>query len=176
MDDKTIHEDTSRAPTSTKPMVVKPEDAGVIGGKVKITIDGIEVDVPYGTTILEAAKLANIHIPTLCYHDDLCIAGVCRVCVVEVEGQRTLQASCGYPVTEPLVVHTTSPKVRRARRNIIDLLLSQHYGECYSCVRNNNCELQALAKEYGVDEYRFGHIEKTPLCFGYEQLFRTPRP
>ncbi|MCK4518830.1 MAG: [FeFe] hydrogenase, group A [Candidatus Omnitrophica bacterium] len=158
MEEKIISENTSRAPTSTKPHVIKAVEAEGIGAKVKLTIDGVELRVPYGTTILEAAKMANIHIPTLCYHDDLCIAGVCRVCVVEVEGQRTLQASCAYPVTQTLVVHTTSPKVRRARRNIIDLMLSKHYGECYSCVRNNNCELQRLAKEYGVDTYRFGHI------------------
>ncbi|MFA6472394.1 MAG: NADH-dependent [FeFe] hydrogenase, group A6 [Candidatus Latescibacterota bacterium] len=131
-----------------------------IGAKVKVTIDGVELRVPYGTSILDAAKMINVHIPTLCYHDDLCIAGVCRVCVVEVEGQRTLQASCAYPITQPITVLTTSPKVRRARRNIIDLLLSKHYGECYTCFRNNNCELQSLAKEYGVDSYRFGHVHE----------------
>ena len=161
MTDKNTFEDTSRAPKSTLPHIVKPEETEGIGGKVKVTIDSVEFRVPYGTTILEAAKMANIHIPTLCYHEDLCIAGICRVCVVEVEGQRTLQAACSYPITQTLVVHTTSPKVRRARRNILDLLLSKHYGECYSCVRNNNCELQALAKEYGVDTYRFGHIEES---------------
>ena len=161
MTDKNTFEDTSRAPKSTLPHIVKPEETEGIGGKVKVTIDSVEFRVPYGTTILEAAKMANIHIPTLCYHEDLCIAGICRVCIVEVEGQRTLQAACSYPITQTLVVHTTSPKVRRARRNILDLLLSQHYGECYSCVRNNNCELQALAKEYGVDTYRFGHIEES---------------
>ena len=154
-------DDTSRTPSSLKPHTVKvagPEEA--IGARVKITIDGVELRVPYGTTILEAAKMINVHIPTLCNHDDLCMAGVCRVCVVEVENQRTLQASCAYPITEPLSIHTTSPKVRRARRNIIDLLLAKHYGECYTCFRNNNCELQSLAKEYGVDSYRFGHVQE----------------
>ncbi|MBN1291300.1 MAG: iron hydrogenase small subunit [Candidatus Latescibacteria bacterium] len=158
MEDKKINSDTSRAPKSVKPHTIKIEDTDGIGGKVKVTIDGVDVRVPFGTTILDAAKMINVHIPTLCHHEDLCVAGVCRVCVVDVEGQRTLQASCAYPITQPIVVHTTSPKVRRARRNIIDLLLSKHYGECYSCVRNNNCELQTLAKEYGVDKYRFGHI------------------
>lgn len=154
-------DDSSRTPRSVQPLAVKvagPEEA--IGAKVKVTIDGVEMRVPYGTTILDAAKMINVRIPTLCNHDDLCMAGVCRVCVVEVENQRTLQASCAYPITEPLVISTTSPKVRRARRNIIDLLLSKHYGECYSCFRNNNCELQSLAKEYGVDSYRFGHVQK----------------
>ena len=88
MEEKIISENTSRAPTSTKPHVIKAVETEGIGAKVKLTIDGVDLRVPYGTTILEAAKMANIHIPTLCHHDDLCIAGVCRVCVVEVEGQR----------------------------------------------------------------------------------------
>jgi iron-only hydrogenase group A len=130
------------------------------GVKIKVTINQQILEVPARTTIMEAAKLINIHIPTLCYHPDLCIAGVCRICVVEVEGQKTLQTACSYPITEPIVVQTSTPKVRRARRHILDLMLSEHYGECYSCVRNNNCELQSLAKEYGVDFYRFGHTQK----------------
>jgi len=158
MADKNINKGSSRAPVSSQAHVIKTDDVNGIGGKVKVTIDGVELHVPYGISILEAAAKINIRIPTLCYHEDLCIAGVCRVCVVEVEGQRTLQAACAYPITQPIVVKTSSPKVRRARRNIIDLLLSKHYGECYSCVRNNNCELQSLAKEYGVDSYRFGHV------------------
>jgi NADH-quinone oxidoreductase subunit G/[NiFe] hydrogenase diaphorase moiety small subunit len=125
-----------------------------------ITIDGQQVTVPIGTTILMAARQIGIRIPTLCFHDDLCVAGVCRICVVEVEGQRTLQSSCSYPITEPIVVNTHTDKVRKARRHILDLILSKHQGECYCCARNNNCELQALAKEYGVDFYRFGHLKE----------------
>ncbi|MFC1468011.1 NADH-dependent [FeFe] hydrogenase, group A6 [Verrucomicrobiota bacterium] len=125
-----------------------------------ITIDGDQVTVPIGTTILQAARKLGIRIPTLCFHDDLCVAGVCRICVVEVEGQRTLQSSCSYPVTEPITVHTHTRTVRQARRHILDLMLAKHQGECYSCARNNNCELQALAKEYGVDFYRFGHMKE----------------
>ncbi len=109
-----------------------PATRRLIGGLVSVTIDGKEIKVPLGTTILEAAKQLGVRIPTLCYHQDLCIAGVCRICVVEVEGQRTLQASCAYPITAPLKVHTHTPKVRQARRHIIDLLLSKHYGECYA--------------------------------------------
>ena len=135
-------------------------DPEALGSMIKVTIDEKPVQVPMGTTILEAARMLGIRIPTLCYHEDLCIAGVCRICVVEVEGMRTLQASCAYPVTQPITVKTHSRKVRQARRHILDLMLSTHYGECYSCVRNNNCELQSLAKEYGVDFYRFGHVEK----------------
>jgi NADH-quinone oxidoreductase subunit G/[NiFe] hydrogenase diaphorase moiety small subunit len=164
--EKKFSEETSRAPVSQRGLSVKtPDNAEMIGGKVSVTIDGKEIKVPLGTTILEAAREVGVHIPTLCHHEDLCIAGVCRVCVVEVENQRTLQASCAYPVTAPIKVKTHSPKVRRARRHIIDLLLSQHYGECYACGRNNNCELQSLAKEYGVDFFRFGHPDQ-PI---YEQ-------
>jgi len=161
MADKKFTADTSRAPRSQAGQEIeKPQDTTAIGGMVTAEIDGKEIKVPMGTTILEAAKELGVRIPTLCYHEDLCIAGVCRVCVVEVEGQRTLQASCAYPITQPVKVKTHSPKVRRARRHILDLLLSKHYGECYACSRNNNCELQALAKEYGVDFFRFGHPDK----------------
>ena len=80
--------------------------------------------------------------------------------MVEVENQRTLQAACAYPITAPIKVKTHTRKVRQARRHVIDLMLSNHYGECYACARNNNCELQTLAKEYGVDFFRFGHPEE----------------
>lgn len=146
-----------RAPASETARRVAGGAPEAIGGTVAITINGIETQVPFGTSILNAAKQVGISIPTLCHHEDLCVAGVCRICVVEVEGARTLQASCAYPVTQPIRVHTNSPKVRRARRHILDLLLSEHYGECYSCKRNGNCELQYLAGEYGVDGFRFGH-------------------
>lgn len=149
----------NRAPMSQRSQEVRTQGAeGTISAKVKIEIDGLEIKVPLGTTILEAARHLGIRIPTLCYHEDLCVAGVCRVCVVEVEGQRTLQASCAYPVTTPIKVKTHTPAVREARRHVLDLMLARHYGECYTCFRNGNCELQALAKEFGVDSFRFGHI------------------
>ncbi|MGD0088709.1 MAG: NADH-dependent [FeFe] hydrogenase, group A6 [Planctomycetota bacterium] len=151
----------SRAPVSQQLHTVPPPaDVQAIGGLVTLTLDGQEIKTPMGTTILEAARKAGIRIPTLCYHEDLCIAGLCRICVVEIEGQRLLQAACAYPVTSPLKVLTHTRRVRQARRHILDMLLSTHYGECYACFRNNNCELQALAKEYGVDFFRFGHPEK----------------
>ncbi len=157
MPKESFSDNTSRAPISQRVQVI---DERIIKEKVTLTINDLKVEVTKGTTILEAAKKANIKIPTLCDHPDLTLAGVCRMCVVEVEGQGTLQASCSYPVTEPLMVKTYSSRVRRARRNILQLLLRNHYGECYSCSRNNNCELQALAKEYGVTTYKFGHREK----------------
>jgi iron-only hydrogenase group A len=146
-----------RAPKSLKPSIPVPDSK--TGTEVKLTIDDQEIMVPWGTTILDAAKAVGIKIPTLCAHDDLCIAGVCRICVVEVERQRTLQASCTYPITDATVVRTNTAKVRRARRHILELLLSTHYGECYTCKRNHNCELRKLADEYGIEEFKFGHPE-----------------
>ncbi len=150
-----------RTPVSQQPHVVDiPQDTTAIGGTVSVEINEKKVIVPLGTTILEACQRNQIHIPTLCHHPDLCIAGVCRICVVDVEGMRTLQTACSFPITSPIKIRTSTPMVRKARRHIIDLLLSEHYGECYSCFRNGNCELQNLAKEYGVDGYTFGHEEK----------------
>ena len=151
----------SRAPVSQQPFEVKtPDDKEMVGGKVTLEINEKKITVPFGTTILEACRTSQIHIPTLCNHPDLCIAGVCRICVVDVEGMKTLQTACSFPITSPIKIHTSTPMVRKARRHIIDLLLSEHYGECYTCVKNGKCQLQHLAKEYGVDSYTFGHIEK----------------
>ncbi len=151
----------SRSPESQRPFIVEKTmgEKETIGGMVSVEINEKKISVPLGTTILEACRKNQVHIPTLCYHEDLCIAGVCRVCVVEVEGMKTLQTSCSFPITTPIKIHTSTPQVRKARRHIIDLLLSEHYGECYACSRNLNCELQDLAKEYGVDGFTFGHIE-----------------
>ncbi|MDD5069755.1 MAG: NADH-dependent [FeFe] hydrogenase, group A6 [Candidatus Omnitrophica bacterium] len=158
MNKKPFTSDTSRAPVSQRSQNVDDVDEKDLGALVKVVIDGIETRVAMGTTILVAAKQVGVKIPTLCHHEDLCLAGVCRVCVVEVEGQRTLQAACSYPVYGTTVVKTYSPRVRRARQNIIQLLLRNHSGECYSCKKNGNCELQTLAEEYGVNDYKFGHI------------------
>ena len=152
----------SRAPKSEKIQdVLTFKGKHLLESKIKVTIDNVECEVPYGTTILEAARMIGIKIPTLCYHDNLCIAGVCRICVVEVDGQRTLHASCSYPITSPMVIRTHTKKIRQVRRHILDLMLSEHQGECYSCCRNGHCELQILAQEYGIDFYRFGHEVKT---------------
>jgi NADH-quinone oxidoreductase subunit G/[NiFe] hydrogenase diaphorase moiety small subunit len=160
-DTSTFGKDVSRAPVSQRGQRMEPPgDTSAIGGQISVEIDGKDLKVPIGTTILNAAKELGVRIPTLCHHEDLCVAGVCRMCVVEVEGQRTLQASCAFPITQPIKVKTHSRKVRQARRHILDLLLANHYGECYACGRNNNCELQSLAKEYGVDFFRFGHPDE----------------
>ncbi len=149
-----------RLPTiSPIPDPTRPAVSGTQNDPIKAEIDGIEVVIPAGSTILEAAGKIGIKIPTLCHHEDLCIAGLCRICVVEVEGMKTLQAACAFPLSQNMKVKTFTPKVRQARRHILDLLLANHYGECYTCRRNNNCELQRLAAEYGVDFFRFGKME-----------------
>jgi iron-only hydrogenase group A len=154
-----LREDRPRAPVSEQAYVPdQPDDVTIPA--VTAVIDGLEVTVSSGTTILDACKKIGIKVPTLCHHPDVCIAGVCRVCLVEVEGQRALQASCAYPITEPITVRTHTGQVRRARRHVVDLLLRKHHGECYSCWRNNNCELQSLARDCGVDFFRFGHPEQ----------------
>ena len=119
---------------------------------VTLTIDGMSVTVPEGTMVLEAARQAGIHIPTLCHLKDVNAIGACRMCLVEVEGARALQASCVFPVGEGMVIHTHSPKVVQARRTVLQLLLSDHNRECTTCVRNRTCELQSLCEELGVDE------------------------
>ncbi len=122
---------------------------------VHLKINGIPVEVPSNYTIIQAAKAAKIEIPSLCYLKDINCIGACRVCVVEVKGKRGLIASCVYPVEEGMEVFTNTPKVRASRKTTIELILSTHHKKCLSCVRGNNCELQKLAFDYGVDEDRF---------------------
>ena len=122
---------------------------------LNITIDGIKTQVPKGSTVLEAAKSLKINIPTLCYLKEINEIGACRVCVVEVQGARALQASCVLPVTEGMVVKTNSPDVREARSTILELVLSRHERECLTCARNLNCELQNLCEEMGINKVEF---------------------
>ena len=122
---------------------------------VHLKINGIPVEVPSNYTIIQAAKVAKIEIPSLCYLKDINCIGACRVCVVEVKGRKGLIASCVYPVEEGMEVFTNTPKVRASRKTTIELILSTHHKKCLSCVRGNNCELQKLAFDYGVDEDRF---------------------
>ncbi len=129
---------------------------------VTLTIDEQKVTVPEGTSVLEAAWKIGIDIPSLCYLKGLNEVGTCRVCVVEIEGSKTLQASCVYPVTEGLVVRTNTPKVLKARRTALQLLLSEHPQDCLSCYRNMNCELQALAHRFNILEIPFCGEKKEP--------------
>jgi iron-only hydrogenase group A len=122
---------------------------------ITLTINGRRITAPAGATVLEAARAAGIHIPTLCYHPDLRPEGACRICLVEVEGQRALQPACMFKASEGLVVKTDTHVVREARRTTVQLLLSGHPDDCLACVRNQNCELQSLAQEMGVRDRRY---------------------
>ncbi len=122
---------------------------------VNLKINGQDVSVPEGSTILDAAREVGINIPTLCYLKDINEIGACRMCLVEVKGARGLQAACVYPVTEGLEVFTNSEKARKARRMTLELILSNHEKKCLTCIRNKNCELQNLAEELGVDTLSF---------------------
>ena len=117
---------------------------------VNVTIDNRTVSVPENTTILEAAQIAGVEIPTLCYLKDINQIGACRVCMVEVEGQERLVPSCDSAVVEGMVVHTNSPRVRDARRVNLRLLLSQHDTRCTKCTRSGNCKLQQLTNDYNL--------------------------
>ena len=148
---------SSRIPKSEKIRTAcENADSSCLLEQIEIEIDGKKLTVNKSTTILEAAKKSGIKIPTLCYHSDLCSAGICRICLVEVKGMKTLQAACSFSISAPISIVTHSAEIRKARKDVLDLMLSSHKGECYSCIRNNNCELQMLAAEYGVTSYPFG--------------------
>ncbi len=123
---------------------------------VNLKINGISVSVPEGSTILQAAKLANVRIPTLCYLKDVQCVGSCRLCLVEATGARGLVTACTYPVSEGMEVRTNTPQIRKSRKTTIELILSTHKKKCLSCARSMNCELQKLALEYNAEEDRFG--------------------
>ena len=118
---------------------------------VKLTIDGVSVEVPAGTTVLEAAKKAGINIPTLCYLKDINQIGACRMCIVDT-GARAFGAACVLPVSEGMNVKTNPPKIREARRVNLELLLSNHDKKCLDCARNQKCELQQMCQDLGVDD------------------------
>ncbi len=122
-----------------------------MANNINLTIDGIKVTVEQGQSILDAARKIDVRIPTLCHHEDLCVAGNCRVCVVEMEGRANLIPSCATPAEEGMNIKTSSPTVRRARKDLMGLLVSEHNTQCTTCYRSTNCELQDLAAEYNVD-------------------------
>jgi len=123
--------------------------------KINITIDDKRISVPEGTTIMDAAERLGIHIPRLCYHPDLSLAGSCRVCIVDVKGMGHFMASCSVAAWEGMEVQTNSPEIRQARRDIVELLLDNHPKDCQTCERDGNCELQNLAYAMGVRERLF---------------------
>lgn len=123
--------------------------------KVTVTIDGIPVMVPEGTLIIDAAKKVGINIPVLCYHPDLAVRATCRVCLVEIKGQKKLKTACSNEVWEGAEIITNSKVVRDTRKTVLELILASHPQECLQCVRSGNCELQQLARTFGIDKSEF---------------------
>lgn len=122
---------------------------------IKLTIDDREIEVPEGTTVLSAAKTAGIDIPTLCFLENVHSEGICRMCLVEVDGRPNLLASCVLKAANGMKIKTNTPKILRSRKTALELILSRHVQDCLRCERNVNCELQALAGQLGVDSFRF---------------------
>lgn len=127
---------------------------------IEITIDGGKYQVPQGISVLQACRMHNIYIPTLCYHPELTPEGACRLCVVEVNTSKILVASCVYPVSPNMIIKTNSERVRKARRTIVELLLANHPKDCLNCQKSGNCELQKIAQQMGLRENRFENGEK----------------
>ncbi|NLB53217.1 MAG: 4Fe-4S binding protein [Syntrophomonadaceae bacterium] len=140
-----------------------------------VMINGIKISVPAGTSILHAAQKAGFKIPTLCYHPDQEIKANCRICVVEVEGQKNLMPSCATAVSEGMVIKTTTARVLEARRTILELMMAHHPQDCLQCVRNGSCELQELAGEYDVRYNRFPQEDAhLPLDYSTPSIVRDP--
>ncbi len=122
---------------------------------INLIIDDKAISVEEGTTVLEACKQAGINIPTLCYLEKVQAIGACRVCLVEIDGVKDLVASCVMPASEEMVVHTNNRRVREARKVVVELLLSEHEGDCQVCDRNEDCELQNIARDLGIRKLRY---------------------
>ncbi|PIU22767.1 MAG: 2Fe-2S ferredoxin [Chloroflexi bacterium CG_4_9_14_3_um_filter_45_9] len=144
--------------------------------KVSFTIDGLEVVVDNGTSVLEAALRNNIYIPHLCYHPDLEARGACRLCIVEIGGGE-LVTSCRMPVESGMVVKTKSPKIEKIIRPVVELLIADHHASCASCPSSSHCELQKLMAHLRIDRRRVRRLRlpkvKAPLdttnpCFDYD--------
>ncbi|HOJ39825.1 MAG TPA: [Fe-Fe] hydrogenase large subunit C-terminal domain-containing protein, partial [bacterium] len=143
--------------------------------KVTLTIDGIQVVARADATIMEAAEIAGLCIPRLCYHSRLSEAGACRVCIVEVEGMKNFVPSCCTRVAEGMVVRTNSPDLLKARRDIVELLLDNHPEDCQTCARNGDCELQTLAQQFGIRERLYqGERKHFPVDISSASIVRDP--
>ena len=131
--------------------------------QVSLSIDGREVSVPKGTSVLRAAALAGINIPKLCATDALDAFGSCRLCLVEIAGRKGDPASCTTPVEEGMAVTTQNGKLARLRRNVMELYISDHPLDCLTCAANGDCELQDMAGAVGLREVRYGYAGKNHL-------------
>ena len=142
---------------------------------INITINNKKISVKEGTSILDAAKGIGINIPTLCYHPDQEVKANCRVCVVEIDGFRTLQTACSTKVLEGMNIRTNTPKVRQARKVVIELLMANHDVSCTSCPSNHNCGLQQIAADLGIRESRFEDVlEEKPIDTSSPAIVRNP--
>jgi NADH-quinone oxidoreductase subunit G len=128
---------------------------------VKVTVDGIDVDVPPGSNVLQACEAAGKEVPRFCYHERLSVAGNCRMCLVEIEKAPPKPfASCAYPVNEGMVVHTDTPMVKKARRGVMEFLLINHPLDCPICDQGGECDLQDQAMGYGSDTSRYAENKR----------------
>ncbi|MEG2958228.1 MAG: NADH-dependent [FeFe] hydrogenase, group A6 [Oscillospiraceae bacterium] len=142
---------------------------------VHLTINGVAVSVPKGTSILTAAHQAGFEIPHLCYHPDLSVKSICRICCVELAGSRKLQPACGTTVTEGMEVRTDTKRVYDAQQTVLELILANHNGNCLTCPRNENCELQALARRFHLPEPSLPNLTETlPLQRDNPAILRDP--
>ena len=142
---------------------------------MRININGKECWANSGETILTVAAREGVKIPTLCFLKGFSPTGSCRVCVVEVEGQRNLVPACAFPAADGMKIETNSQKVRRARKTIIELLIANHPQDCLACVRNQNCELQSLSGEYDIRSFRYnGERRKAKLDVASASIERDP--
>ena len=139
----------------------------------KLTIDGIEVEVPAGTTVMQAAEKLGIEIPRFCYHDKLSVSGNCRMCLVEVEKQPKLAASCAMSVGEGMVVHTSNQKVKDARKGVMEFLLINHPLDCPICDQAGECDLQDQAQHYGCDKGRYQEEKRVQEDHDYGPVIKT---
>jgi predicted molibdopterin-dependent oxidoreductase YjgC len=134
-----------------------------------LTIDGIKVRAPVGVTVLEAAQGADIFIPALCHDKDLKPYGACRLCVVEIEGFRGIVSSCTTPATEGMVVHTETPKVMQARRTALELIMANHPADCLTCAKNQQCDLQKVARYVGLEPEHFSQLRRSTQSIPIDQ-------
>ncbi len=144
-----------------KNKVIKNDVALRNSETITMTIDGKTVEALKGVTVLEAAQSVGIYIPTLCYDPDLNPYGACRLCVVEIEGMRGLLTSCTTMATQEMVVRTNTQKVNKSRQITMELIIANHQGDCLTCSKNQNCELQEIARYLGIDDSRFERLRRS---------------
>ncbi len=145
---------------------------------ITVTINGKEVNMKKGVTVLEGALSAGIYIPTLCYDPDLTPYGACRLCVVEIEGMRGLVSSCTTPATEGMLVRTETPRVNQSRRITMELIIANHHGDCLICAKNQQCELLRIAQYLGMEQEHIDRLRKStqvlPIDDSHPAFIRDP--